>query len=104
MESLPRTVHEYVTFSGKNPFRAWLDSLKETKVQQIVDTRIANVRRGALGDCRSVGHGITEIKISYGPGYRIYIGQDGPITVILLCGGNKKTTRDFLKTDVVYLV
>lgn len=91
MESLPRTVHEYKTSSGRNPFRSWLDSLKDRQAQQIIDTRIANVRRGTFGDSRFVGYGVMELKISYGPGYRIYCGQDGPITVILLCGGIKKT-------------
>ena len=67
------------------------------KTQQIIDTRIANVRRGTFGDFRSVGHGVIELKISYGPGYRIYVGQDGPITVILLCGGNKKTQDKDIK-------
>ncbi len=97
MESLPRTVHEYVTTTGKSPFRSWLDALKDVKAQQIIDTRIANMRRGTFGDCKSVGYGVMEMKISYGPGYRIYVGQDGPITVILLCGGDKKSQNKDIK-------
>lgn len=102
MESMTRIVYEYKTPSGKNPFRSWLDSLKDRKAQQIIDARIANVRRGTFGDCRVVGFGVTELKISYGPGYRIYFGQDGQISVILLCGGTKKNQDVDIKKSQKY--
>lgn len=51
--------------------------------------RIARIRLGNLGDARSVGEGVQELRIHFGPGYRVYFGRDGDAVVILLCGGDK---------------
>ncbi len=53
--------------------------------------RLARVRRGNLGDCKSVGEGVSELRVDYGPGYRVYFAQKGQTLVILLCGGDKRT-------------
>lgn len=98
MEANPKEVLEYVAPNGKIPFRDWLNSLRDQKAQVIVDARITNVIRGTLGDSRSVGKGVKELKIAYGPGYRIYFGEDGSKIVLLLCAGTKKTQeRDIRK-------
>ena len=53
--------------------------------------RLARVRQGNLGDCKAVGEGVSELRVDFGPGYRVYFGQKGRIWVVLLCGGDKRT-------------
>ncbi len=91
MEVKTRIVKEYLTTEGRNPFRSWLEDLKDIKAQCIIDAKIINIRRGNFGNYKAIGNGVMEFKIDYGPGYRIYFGFDGNVLVILLCGGTKKT-------------
>ena len=53
--------------------------------------RLARVRLGNVGDCKPVGEGVSELRVDYGPGYRVYFGQKGRTLVVLLCGGDKRT-------------
>ena len=73
------------------PFSQWLDSLKDTRTVAIVRARFNRMRLGNFGDCKSVGGGVEELRIDFGPGYRVYFGRDGALVVVLLCGGNKKS-------------
>ena len=99
MEELFRLEIElYTTPAGKNPFIDWLESLKDRKARAQVKVRLDRVRLGNLGDHKSVGEGVVELRISYGPGYRIYFGRIGKKIVLLLCGGDKSTqTKDIKK-------
>lgn len=72
-------------------FEQWLDDLDDKKAVATVLARLARVRQGNLGDCRSVGAGVSELRVDYGPGYRVYFGQDGRTLVVLLGGGDKRT-------------
>lgn len=73
------------------PFEAWLDNLHDKKAVARILARLARVRQGNLGDCKSVGGGVAELRVDYGPGYRVYFGQAGRTLVVLLCGGDKRT-------------
>ena len=85
---------------GKIPFEEWLGSLSNQKAKDIVRSRLARIRVGLLGDTRSVGQGVCEFRITFGPGYRIYFGQQGQELVILLCGGDKSTqVKDIQKAQ-----
>lgn len=75
--------------NGKCPFQDWLRGLPDRKARAIVRARLERVRLGNLGDCRSVGDGIEELRIHYGPGYRVYFGREAERVVVLLCGGDK---------------
>ena len=79
----------YVTEEGKAPFDDWFDKL-DTIAALKVRTALARVETGNLGDVKPVGQGVSERRISFGPGYRVYFGKDGDKLVILLCGGTKK--------------
>lgn len=91
MLAAPKNVVAFRTQDGRVPFENWLDDVSDKKAVARILARLARVRQGNLGDCRGVGEGVSELRVDYGPGYRIYLGQDGPTLVILLCGGDKKT-------------
>jgi len=87
------TPKEIVVFRAKDggvPFEEWLDDLNDKRAVARVLARVARVRQGNLGDCKSVGEGVSELRVDYGPGYRIYFGQKGQTLVVLLCGGDKR--------------
>ena len=84
-------VFEYLTRDGRNPFREWLMGLKDRAARARIRTRINRVRLGDFGDSKSVGGGVSELRVPYGPGYRVYFGRRGEAVVVLLCGGDKRT-------------
>ena len=91
----------YVLASGKEPYTDWELRLSKD-VQAIISARLARVRGGNFGDCKSVGNGVYELRINYGPGYRIYYGKTGKKIVILLCGGDKSTQKKDIKRAKVF--
>lgn len=83
-------------------FDRWLDSLRDPKAAARVQIRLDRLAMGNLGDVKPVGGGISEMRITYGPGYRVYFIQRGKIVVILLCGGDKSTqSKDILQAKAV---
>lgn len=74
-------------------FTAWLDHLNDERAAARIVTRIRRMEIGNAGDIRAVGEGVSEIRIDYGPGYRLYFTRRGRTLVILLCGGDKKSQR-----------
>jgi putative addiction module killer protein len=95
MNGAPIEVIECLTGDGKSPFREWLLGLRDREARARVLVRLNRIRLGNFGDCTSVGGGVSESRIHYGPGYRVYFGRKGDAVVILLCGGDKRTqSRD----------
>ena len=84
------TVREYETADGKVPFRDWLATL-DRATRARVQARVVRFETGNLGDHKGVGGGVQEARVMFGPGYRIYFGQDGATLVLLLVGGSKGT-------------
>jgi putative addiction module killer protein len=72
-------------------FRKWERKLKDEKTRAIIAARLFRLANGLPGDVSSIGNGISELRIHYGPGYRIYFRQRGREVVVLLCGGDKRT-------------
>ena len=98
MEPIPRELLNYVTEEGRCPFEDWLNGLRDVNGRAIVRKRLNRIRVGNLGNTRSLGEGVWELKIDFGPGYRVYFGEDGPRLVILLVGGDKGSQdRDIVK-------
>ena len=91
MEATPKVVQIYVTSEGRTPFSEWLASLRDSKARAKIRVRLDRVSLGNLGDCHGVGDGVQELRIDYGPGYRVFLGQVGSTIVLLLCGGDKST-------------
>jgi putative addiction module killer protein len=73
-------------------------ALKDTNAIARIVARIRRLELGNLGDVKPVGEGISELRIDYGPGYRIYFVQQGNTVVILLCGGDKRTQNKDIRT------
>ena len=95
MEGTSIELLEYVTEEGDNPFHSWLNSLKDRLARARIRVRLNRVRLGNFGDCKPVGKGVNELRVDYGPGYRVYYGTAETSIVILLCGGSKKSqTKD----------
>lgn len=79
---------EYLDAAGRSPFRDWFDE-REATVAARVAVALARLEQGNLSNAKSVGEGVLEYRIDFGPGYRLYFGRDGSVLVILLGGGTK---------------
>lgn len=75
-------------------FEGWLDGLKDLRAIARIEVRLRRLSLGHLGDVKSLGDGVSELRIDYGPGYRLYFTRRGERIVILLCGGDKKRQGD----------
>ena len=102
MESQEWEIWEYLKPDGSCPFRNWLKSLKDINARARIRVRINRICLGNFGDCKSVGSGVSEFRIDYGPGYRVYFGRVGKKLVLLLCGGSKKNQEKDIKLAKEY--
>ena len=76
-------------------YAKWETGLRDKKARAFIAARLTRLSRGLIGDVRMVGNGVSELRIHYGPGYRVYFHQQGEEIIILLCGGDKDSqTRD----------
>lgn len=80
---------EYLDLKGRSPFGRWFDALGEQAAAKVT-IGLTRLRAGNLSNLKSVGGGVLECRIDFGPGYRIYLGRDGETIVILLAGGTKQ--------------
>ena len=72
-------------------FQKWLDGLKDARAYARIETRIFRLTLGLPGDVKPVGQGVSELRIDYGPGYRVYFCKKGRSLIVLLAGGDKST-------------
>jgi putative addiction module killer protein len=72
-------------------FRSWESRLKDRRARTLIAARVMRLAEGLAGDIAPVGEGVSELRIHYGPGYRVYVQQRGNTLVVLLCGGDKST-------------
>lgn len=79
-------------------FDDWLSNLRDQQAKRRVQARIDRAEDGNFGDCEPVGEGVSEMRIHYGPGYRVYFAQRGKEIVVLLAGGDKRTQSKDIKT------
>lgn len=78
-------------------FRKWRLQLKDDRARGLIASRLDRLGFGHIGDAESVGQGISELRIHYGPGYRIYFKKRGDTIIVLLCGGDKSTQAKDIK-------
>ena len=93
MQIRPREILTYITPSGRDSYQQWYTRIKDQKAQIAISNRITRLRIGNFGDFKRLSSGLYELRIDYGPGYRVYFGLFQNDTVILLCGGTKGTQQ-----------
>jgi putative addiction module killer protein len=81
-------------------FDRWLRELRDIRARARIEARILRLSRGNPGDVKPVGSGVSEMRIDYGPGYRVYFTRRGPLVVLLLCGGDKRTQTADIKRAI----
>lgn len=85
-----------------NAFNQWLAGLRDSNAKARIQIRLRRLSLGNPGDVKPVGDGISELRIDYGPGYRVYYMKRGPIVIVLLCGGDKSTqARDITQAKSI---
>ena len=96
-------IRRYVTAGGEEIFTSWLGSLKDKQAYARIRQRINRLIAGNFGDCKPLEYGVWELRIDYGPGYRVYYGMVGKTVVLLLCGGDKRKQQADIRCAVAYL-
>lgn len=99
----PKTVIIYADANGTEPFTAWFEGLRDPSVRRRILVRLRRVEQGNYGDYRSLQDGVYELRFPFGPGYRVYFGEDGDTVVVILGGGDKRTqNRDIDKAKACW--
>ena len=102
-EPISRQIEEYITVEGRVPFGEWLKRLNDRKARARIRVRLDRLSMGNLGDCRFLGSGLCELRIDYGPGYRVYFGEIGDLIILLLAGGTKRSQQRDISRDRGFL-
>ncbi len=84
-------VRQYQTVQARVPVAEWLEGLRDPRARLRIVARFDRLTEGLRGDWKSLGGGVYELRVDYGPGYRVFYGQDGATLILLLCGGTKRT-------------
>ena len=79
-------------------FASWMEGLRDRRAVYAINARLRRVQLGNFGDSHLVGGGISELRINYGPGYRLYFIREGAEVIVLLCGGDKDSQRRDIQT------
>ena len=95
-------VKAYKNEQGNIPYRKWLSSIKDNVVKVRILQRFDRVEYGHLGSFKALANGIYELKLDFGPGYRVYYGMEEKKLIILLCGGDKSTQKKDIAKAIEY--
>ena len=96
-------VRQYATAHGKIPFQSWFEGLNDSRAQARITARLERLVAGNFGDCKPVGRGVSEMRVDYGAGYRIYYAMIGREHALLLCGGTKRRQSADIARAIEYL-
>ena len=91
-------VHKLELANGRIPFNEWYLAIADTKTRAVISSRLTRMRGGNLGDHKAVGGGVFELRIGFGPGFRVYFGRRGQQVIVLLGGGDKRSQARDIKT------
>lgn len=102
--TITNRILEYLDGKGRSPYGIWLASLKDPRAKAKVIMQVDRMELGLFGDSQPVGGGVSELRIHYGPGYRVYYAKDGVNIYLLLYGGNKDTQKkDIIRAQKYWL-
>jgi putative addiction module killer protein len=104
MQTYPYEIEYYRTERDQKPFKDWLEDLRDVKARAKVRVRLDRARLGNLGDRKQIGNGVWEMRIEYGPGYRVYFGLEGNRVILLLLGGDKSTQQKDIEQATTYWI
>ena len=93
-------IRRYRTAAGEEPFTEWLSDLPDRQARARILARLERLEVGNFGDAKFLRDGVHEIRIDWGPGYRVYYGRDGRTVIVLLCGGDKRKQSADIKRAV----
>ena len=93
-------IEHYLTQGGQDLYQLWLESLNDRMARARITARINRLAAGAFGDCKPVGSGVWELRVSHGPGYRVYYAQAGKNLILLLLGGDKRQQAADIKKAI----
>lgn len=96
-------IRHYVTRVGKDVFDDWLTQLADARPQAKIASRINRLAAGNFGDCKLLRQGVSELRIDWGPGYRVYYALIARLCVLLLCAGDKRKQSSDIDRAVEYL-
>jgi putative addiction module killer protein len=96
-------LRRYLTRSGRDVFGEWLSGLRDARTKAKIVARIDRFSAGNFGDCKALQGGLFELRIDWGPGYRVYYVIVGKALVLLLCGGDKRKQSSDIKRALEYL-
>lgn len=99
---IPKTIAVYEEANGREPYTEWFKSLRDAQGKARIEARLRRLATGLYGDWAPVGEGVKELRMFFGPGYRVYFGEETDNVVILLCGGDKNTQKQDIQTAQGY--
>lgn len=102
VEAHPQELRIYESSSGRVPFAEWLGRLRDARARAAIRVRLDRLADGNAGHCDPVGHGVRELKINVGLGYRVYFAHAGPAIILLLIGGVKASQQRDIRTAQEY--
>ncbi len=98
------TIYRYQTSEGRDVFGQWLGGLRDLKAKARIAARIDRLAVGSLGDCKPLTGGVAELRVDYGPGYRVYFARVGKVVLLLLGGGDKCSQQEDIARAVECLI
>ena len=101
-EATQKHVIVYEDELGKEPFTEWLYDLQDVIGRKRILARLSRLKQGNFGDCEPVGEGVSELRLFFGAGYRVYFGEHNHQIVVLLCGGDKASQSSDIKQAQIF--
>ena len=101
-DAQPREIQYFQNSTGQAPYTEWFKTIRNKTTRNRIRARLTAVASGNLGDCGPVGEGVSELRLNFGPGYRIYFGEADNTIVLLLCGGDKSSQRRDIRRAKTY--
>ena len=90
-------INEYIDEKGNSPYADWLSKIRDAKTKAKIMIRVDRMELGLFGDVKPIGDGLSELRIHYAAGYRVYYGKEGEQIYLLLCGGDKSSQQKDIK-------